>query len=558
MSKKITTTGTALSLAVAAAVIGMASSAQANEMRWNGYVENATYHREGTGLSKFRNTAQATFSKDFDSQGDWNLSMRGVLRGSYDGVYDLNKGEFGKNAQESYLGANWHGQDTSTAILAPGVPFPCENDPTLCRNLDGYMDHKERDAKFPEFNSKADFLREFYVDAVKDLDSGGQLAFRVGRQQVVWGKTDLFRVLDVLNPVDYSRHNIYDELEDIRIPQWMINAEWRMGPTSVFDDSNLSLVWNVDKFRPNNLGTCGQSYRILDAGCFFSSRVMGLDQIPGAAFGGTNPYSASGVPIIHSVDEPSWALKNTQLGVKWEGVYKDLTFSLNALTYRQQLPSLHFRELAPGVPLPATDGVFDIKFPRVNLVGGSVDYYAAGIDSILRLETTYTKGEELPRDQNGHKETDMFRYVLGVDKNQMIPWLNPRRAFLISAQVFGEHILDHESDMPNFKDNWTGTLLFKGWWMNDRLSPQIVMAHDFRADASVFAPSVEWLANDQLKFTLGANIKRGGKERFPWSVAQGLAGDSSGQTEPLARFTNGPIGVANKENEIQFTVRYNF
>jgi hypothetical protein len=24
----------------------------------------------------------------------------------------------------------------------------------------------------------------------------------------VWGRTDLFRVLDVLNPVDYSRNNI--------------------------------------------------------------------------------------------------------------------------------------------------------------------------------------------------------------------------------------------------------------------------------------------------------------------------------------------------------------
>ena len=57
-------------------------------------------------------------------------------------------------------------------------------------------------------------------------DSGSVWNFRVGRQQVVWGRTDLFRVLDVINPVDYSRHNIYDELEDIRIPMWMATSEY--------------------------------------------------------------------------------------------------------------------------------------------------------------------------------------------------------------------------------------------------------------------------------------------------------------------------------------------
>ena len=54
----------------------------------------------------------------------------------------------------------------------------------------------------------------------------GSLWLRIGKQQIVWGRTDLFRVLDVLNPVDYSRNNIYDELEDIRIPMWMFTGAW--------------------------------------------------------------------------------------------------------------------------------------------------------------------------------------------------------------------------------------------------------------------------------------------------------------------------------------------
>ncbi|MBR9885477.1 MAG: DUF1302 domain-containing protein [Oceanospirillales bacterium] len=535
MSKTIITTSTQLAIATSTLLAGVLTSvsASAGDTTWAGFVENATYHRKDVGISKFRNTAQAEFETKFDSDSFRSLRLNGVLRGTYDGVYDLNDGEFGKDAQQPYLGADWHSSDLSSpTILSAGVPFPCDNDPTLCGNLDGYMDQDESDAKFPDFNDRLDFIRELYLSADKELSNGDVLSFRLGKQQVVWGKTDLFRVLDVINPVDYSRHNIYDELEDIRIPQWMLKVDWRMGPNQVLDDSNLSLVWNFDKFRPSNLGTCGQPYRILDAGCFFSSSIAGV------------------IPIIHDVEEPEWSLANTQLGLKWEGVYGDATFSVNALTYRQQLPSLHWR--GPDVATPALDGVFDIKFPRVNLLGGAIDYYSMDMDAVWRMELAYTQGEELPRDAWGHQEADMLRYVIGLDKNLVIPQLGTSSAFLISAQLFGEHILDHEADMPNDEDNWIATGLFKGWYMNNRLSPQIILAHDFAGKATAVAPSVSWTPDNNWMFNLGLNVKFGGNEKFYWSAA--------GQDvwEPLARFTNGPIGVANQEDEIQFTVRYSF
>ncbi len=545
MSKTITTTFSHLAVGVAAALgTGLAVPAFAADTTWAGYVENATYFRDGVGLSKFRNTGQAQFETVFETDSLRSLRLNGTFRGTYDGVYDLNDSEFGKGATEDYLGANWHDNSTlsSNTILNAGqggVSFPCENDPTLCNNLDGYMDHEERDARFPDFNDQLDFIRELYLSADKELTNGDVLSFRLGKQQVVWGKTDLFRVLDVINPVDYSRHNIYDELEDIRIPQWMLTAEWRMGPNKVLDDSNLSMVWNFDKFRPNNLGTCGQSYRIVDAGCFFSSYL--------------GPVGA-GIPIIHDVEEPNWSLANTQLGLKWEGVYGDTTFSLNALTYRQQMPSLHWRNANPAVP--SADGVFNIEFPRVNLLGGSIDYYSMNMDAVWRLELAYTQGEEQPRDLWGHQETDMLRYVIGFDKNIIIPELGTRSAFLFSTQLFGEHILDHVADMPNDEDNWIATMLFKGFYKNNRLSPQIIVAHDFAAEATVFAPSVSWTPDNHWMFNVGLNVKTGGDKKFPWNPTGGAAGPE--QYEPLARFLNGPIGVANQEDELQFNVRYSF
>lgn len=177
----------------------------------------------------------------------------------------------------------------------------------------------------------------------------------------------------------------------------------------------------------------------------------------------------------------------------------------------------------------------------------------------------------------------MLRYVFGADKNIFIPALNESQAFLFSGQIFGQHILDHEREertygeagIPDWEHNWTATLLIQGFYMNGRLTPKIITAHDFRAQATAIAPSVDWLVNDNFKLTLGGNFKVGdGARKFddcrscnPWDpftqtpgVANHQPGESAGLSsyEPLGRFKSGPIGMAQKEDEIQLTARYSF
>ena len=414
----------------------------------------------------------------------------------------------------------------------------------------------------------------------------------MGKQQVVWGRTDLFRVLDVLNPVDYSRHNIYDELEDIRIPMWMATLEKHFGATDTFDDLNLQFVWNFDKFRPSNLGQGGTPYTILDAGNFFRAMNNCWENGCSAsnfAGGGTLstdfPEHVLGIRQAHL---PSWSLDNTQFGVKLEGEYQGMGFSLNALTYRSHLPSLR-----GGIPAddPFTAGTtesqafpyliaFDIHFPRVNLIGGSLDIYSESLKSVFRFEGAYTQGEEFANTlrEELYSENDVFRYVIGIDRPTFIPFLNKNRAFLISGQLFGQYIFDHElvsvngieAGIPDYKHNHIATLLIKGWYMNDRLSPQLIMAHDFGAEASTIAPSVDWLVNDNLRVTFGANIKVGDTTTSfddcracqPFAALGTPAGDLAARTlaglEPLGRFRAGPIGMAQNEDELQLTVRYRF
>lgn len=537
------------SMLVSVGVFLYAGALQAADADISGFLENATYVRDSKGISKFRNTGQLEFSKSLKSSGQWSgVSVNGTLRATYDGVYDLNDDEFGEHSQaEPYLGSSWHPANNVPAVLLVPTKFPCEsgNDPALCNNLRDYADHSEDDLKFPEFNDHLDFVRELYLDATYQLDGGDMLSFRVGKQQVVWGKTDLFQILDVVNPVDYSRHTIFDQLEDIRIPQWILQAEWRMGKTGLLDDSNLSVVWNFDEFRPNFHGVCGGAYQLMDLGCFYNTRAY-LDGV----------FPPTGIPSFSDVDLPDWRFENTEGGVKWEGVAGDVTFSLNAYTFLQKNPALTAN--APA-DIPVKGGLYGISFPRVNLVGGSVDYYAPSIDTVLRLETTYTEGEKLPGFATGHVETDMWRYVLGFDKSVYLPSLSAS-AFTVSGQLFGEHVLDHRSDMPHHEDNWIATMLIKGFWMNNRLSPQLVIAHDFGAHATAINPSIEYLIDDNWKVDFALNIKTGGDQEFDTNeLVSAYPGTAPlGIWEPLSRFSNGPIGVAHLEDEAQLTIRYSF
>ncbi len=175
--------------------------------------------------------------------------------------------------------------------------------------------------------------------------------------------------------------------------------------------------------------------------------------------------------------------------------------------------------------------------------------------------------------------------MIGFDRPTFIPFINKNRTTLLSAQLFYQHIFDHQLEdglygkvgIPDWEDNFIGTLLVKAFLANDRVSPQVIMARDFKAHAWVVAPSLDWIVSDNLKLPVGANIKgRSGDERWAFddcrsctpyppvttytAVGQGFVPGSVGLggIEPLGRFRAGPIGAAWKEDEIFMTLKYRF
>ena len=538
---------------------------------------------------------------------------------------------------------------------------PCDVDSRGC--IDEYMDADEDDLRLPEFRDDHRWLRELYIDATSPLGNGDEVNFRIGRQQVVWGRTDLFRVLDQINPIDFSIQNIYEEFEDSRIPLGIFSMEWRLGATQLFDDLNFQFIWNFEKHTPHNLGQGGQPYNILQAGdifralntCWeygctinnFATDVgIALNAIPpGGMF--PDPFGRAGTLGNHgnlATDFPANTVgirrvhernSRDQFGLRMEGVFKSVGFSINALTFYSQLPSLRAgipsqnpfigATIPPaGCPPGAIFGVcslgfnpfdptdtpgtlrprpwvpaFDIFFPRIWLVGTSADFYIDQIKSAFRVELAFTNGEEFPDTSKPRlfSESNVIRWVVGWDRPTYIRFLNPNRTFLLSAQIFGQHLLNHEYfESPisgarigfvDWEYNFIGTFLFQAFYMNDRLQPRLIQAYDVRAQAYVVSPGIDWLITNNWRLTFAANLKFGrgrniaddGRTSNPFGpftctaqngagaaaagapCAPGITHSSIGSRvgfEPLGRFRSGPIGMAQHEDELQLLLRYRF
>jgi hypothetical protein len=91
-------------------------------------------------------------------------------------------------------------------------------------------DYNRGDFQFPEGKTP----RELFFDigfggALKDL------SLRIGKQQVVWGESDLFRSLDIINPLDLRQSGfVGEDFADFRQPLWIAKGLYALGDVASF------------------------------------------------------------------------------------------------------------------------------------------------------------------------------------------------------------------------------------------------------------------------------------------------------------------------------------
>jgi hypothetical protein len=150
-----------------------------------------------------------------------------VYRGIYDSIYDIAPGGIHK------------GTDLQGDPISP-----------FARSLKS-LDKEERDNL--KFNNH---IRDAYVDLYfKKMP----LTLRVGKQQVVWGESDGFRMLDRANTLDLSWH-FFQELpppgfgfDELRQPFFMVKGLWDFQQLGPLSQPFLEFFWNPGDWNPGKI-----------------------------------------------------------------------------------------------------------------------------------------------------------------------------------------------------------------------------------------------------------------------------------------------------------------
>jgi len=140
-----------------------------------------------------------------------------------------------------------------------------------------------------DFYTQRDPLREAYIDTTLD-----DWLVRLGKQQVVWGTADGMKLLDMINPTDYSEM-AQNQMEDSRIPVMMLNADKQTDDGGNFQFILAQPRENIFAGLDRNINVdVRNNYTMMGKALEYDTKDTSKDQgIPGHAQG--NPFVLLGV-----------------------------------------------------------------------------------------------------------------------------------------------------------------------------------------------------------------------------------------------------------------------
>ncbi len=187
--------------------------------------ERAQYNKSGSTIGNFGNST-VNNTAVYDSSTD-----PAAAAGALAGVNTPTDAYYGMvtNAATPVHNSESFKSEAKAQIFVDG---DVNSDATYHVELQGFSDN-EATSNYDSNKSytQRDALREAYVDTTVD-----DWSIRAGKQQVVWGTADGMKLLDTINPTDYSEM-AQNQMEDSRITTWMINAE-----KDLEDGSNVQIV----------------------------------------------------------------------------------------------------------------------------------------------------------------------------------------------------------------------------------------------------------------------------------------------------------------------------
>lgn len=306
-------------------------------------------------------------------------------------------------------------------------------------------------------------LRQAYMDIYTD-----RFDLRVGKQQIVWGKSDGVFITDVVSPKDF-REFLLPDFQEIRVGVTGTSLNYYRG------GSTFQAVW-LPLFEPN---------RFPDA--------KSLWAMPSPSF-------PDGVTLDADRKGLEPRLENSQLFGRWALLGSGIDLEVVGAWYLDPNPVYHV--VSAGVP-PDDAATAHAEHHRLLLGGGSAAWSTGGV--ILRGEAALQTGRRFqaagPSFPDGTMESDFLHYLLGADYNVL--------GVDVSGQFIQEVILDHRPGTLRRERTATATLLMRESFRRDTIILELFTYLGLDDEDALIRPRILWDLADGYELQFGMNIFTG-------------------------------------------------
>lgn len=312
-------------------------------------------------------------------------------------------------------------------------------------------------------------IRELYWDI-----NTNQTSWRIGKQQVVWGKADGLKLLDVVNPQSF-RQFILDDFDDSRIPIWMVNWQWFMG-----NNSTLQLLWIPD--------TTAHEIPPQHSPFAFTSPVV-------------VPQASGSIPVsVNELELPENLPKDSDAGIRLTSFIYGWDISVNYLYHYVDFPVLR-------TELENQQVTIYQSLERSHLIGTSAS--TAINDWTLRTELAFESDRyfrtytAIP----GVEQQDQISGLIGFD------WQGWRDQY-VSIQWFHKTILNASNNLIEDSQSNTITLLWDSYFFNETLKLQWLHIHSINNEDGVLQPKAIYNLQSNLDIFIGADYFYGDDDQL--------------------------------------------
>jgi len=424
---------------------------------------------------------------------DWKTVL--LYRGVYDSFYDIQPGD------------RQHGQERSDDLVGGRVS--------------DFSNSRREDLKFEND------LREAYMDL---RFARIPLFLRLGRQQVVWGESDYFRLMDIWNPIDVRWHLQQEQSwDEIRVPLWLMKAVWEFGDVGPLQDLYTELVYNPGDYRPGMVTDFlprpwGLPFPDpLRSGQVQFDPTTRFALTPRFDMQGTSvqrgdfhrgPKDASEVGLrLHATTPGGVEVTGNYIYARGRAVGASSPFAVRISSVDlPRVPGLGAiptgtyqtdgTDPSSAVPVYPIDIVAEVVHPYVHIFGLTAKYFEERVtQASIRVETTYVKGApfqtiepnklvavtlqgrpvpsgfvfDLGSAPLGYTERDQWSGMLGFDRATWIPAINKESAWFLSGQFFWTYTLGSDIDLLRGNAGTSEAPYFGdiGYWVDGPFQGQV-------------------------------------------------------------------------------------